>query len=275
MINTAISDNPVNYVPLTLNKRFLVGILIAVLVHTSLIWLLNRHTDSYDESAQHLNQNSPEKEFSITMVAVSSWKEEPEFVELSQLLPTVPESPTTPAITLDKKVQTEKKIEKPVEPVNIQKPKKQRKEKPKEKPKENGEKQSVQPAQKQHLKELETNGLEQINSQGGMSRATTSQPVMGQGHSESDNYRTKLRQEIERHKRYPRKARRMRQEGTVTVNFTLQNDGSITAARVVQSSGYSAMDNEALKALSLAKSIGPKPANLAADITLKISFELD
>ncbi|MBD2813240.1 energy transducer TonB [Xenorhabdus sp. Flor] len=269
MINTAISDNSVNYVPLTLNKRFLVGILIAVLVHTSLIWLLNRHTDSYDDSAHHLNQNSPEKEFSITMVAAPSWVEEPESVELPQPLPTVPESPTTPAITLDK--QTERKIEKPVEPVKIQKPKKQRK----EKPKENLEKQSVQPDQEQHLKELETNGIEQINSQGGMSRATTSQPVMGQGNRESDNYRTKLRQEIERHKRYPRKAKRMRQEGTVTVNFTLQDDGSITTARVVQSSGYNTMDNEALKALSLAKSIGPKPANLAADITLQISFELN
>ncbi|QTL39875.1 energy transducer TonB [Xenorhabdus budapestensis] len=271
MINTAISDNSVNYVPLTLNKRFLVGILIAVLVHTSLIWLLNRHTDSYDDSAHYLNQNLPEKEFSITMIAASTWMEEPEPVELSQPLPTAPESPTTPAITLDKEVQTEKKIEKPVEPVKTQKLKKQRK----EKSKENVEKQSVQPAQKQHLKELETNGIEQINSQGGMSRATTSQPVMGQGNSESDNYRTKLRQEIERHKRYPRKAKRMRQEGTVTVNFMLQDDGSITTARVTQSSGYSAMDNEALKALGLAKSVGPKPANLAADITLKISFELN
>ncbi|WP_426578323.1 energy transducer TonB [Xenorhabdus stockiae] len=272
MINTAISDNSVNGLQLTLSKRFLAGILIAVLLHISLIWLLNRHTASNDDSAHHLNQNSPLTSFSITMVAASALAEEPEPVELSQPVLTVPESPTAPVIALDKVVQTEKKIDTPAEPIKTQKPKKQ----PKEKPKENREKKSAQSSQtpQNSPEELETNGTDRVNSQSGMSQATTSQSLVGQGNSESDNYHARLRQEIERHKRYPRKAKRMKQEGTVTVNFILQDDGSITAAKIIQSSGYSAMDNEALKALSLAKSIGPKPTTLPADITLQISFEL-
>ncbi|PHM38485.1 energy transducer TonB [Xenorhabdus innexi] len=273
MINTAITDSSVNSSQKTLNKRFPVGILIAVLLHISLIWLLNRHTEPNDNSAHHINQNSPLTGLSVTMVAASSLAEEPEPVELSQPIITVPESPTTPAIALDKTVQTEKKRDTPVEPVKTQQTKKQ----PKEKPKEHAEKKLVESSQSSQAspEEFDTNGIDQVNSQGGMSKATTPQPLVGQGNSESDNYHARLRQEIERHKRYPRKARRMKQEGTVTVNFMLQDDGSITAARIIQSSGYSIMDNEALKALSLAKSVGPKPENLAADTTLQISFELD
>ncbi|WP_340609289.1 energy transducer TonB [Xenorhabdus bharatensis] len=272
MLNTAISDNAVINAQKTFSKHFLVGILIAVLLHISLIWLLNRHTEPNDDSAHHLNQNSPLTSFSITMVAASALTEEPEPVELSQPVLTVAESPVTPVIALDKVAQTEKKIDTPAEPVKTQKPKKQ----PKEKPKENTEKKSVQssPTLQNNPEELETDGTDQVNSQSGMSQATTSQPLVGQGNSESDNYYARLRQEIDRHKRFPRKAKRMKQEGTVTVNFILQDDGSITAARIVQSSGYSAMDNEALKALGLAKSVGPRPATLAADITLRISFEL-
>ncbi|PHM66153.1 hypothetical protein Xsto_01378 [Xenorhabdus stockiae] len=269
MFNTVISNNAVINTQKTLSKRFLVGIIIAVSLHISLIWLLNRHTASNDDSAHHLNQNSPLTSFSITMVATSALAEEPEPVELSQPVLTAPESPTTPVIALDKAVQTEKKIDTPAEPI---KPKKQ----PKEKPKENREKKSVPSSQapQNNPEELETDGTDQVNSQSGMSQATTSQPLVGQGNSESDNYYARLRQEIERHKRYPRKAKRMKQEGTVIVNFILQDDGSITAAKIIQSSGHSAMDNEALKALSLAQSIGPKPTTLAADITLQISFEL-
>ncbi|WP_446470145.1 energy transducer TonB [Xenorhabdus stockiae] len=272
MFNTVISDNAVINTQKTLSKRFLVGIIIAVSLHISLIWLLNRHTEPNDDSAHHLNQNSPLTSFSITMVAASALTEEPEPVELSQPVLAVAESPTAPVIALDKIVQTEKKNDTPAEPVKTQKPKKQ----PKEKPKENKEKKFVPSSQASQNtpEEFETDGTDQANSQSGMSQATTSQPLVGQGNSESDNYYARLRQEIESHKRYPRKAKRMKQEGTVTVNFILQDDGSITAAKIVQSSGHSAMDNEALKALSLAKSIGPKPTTLAADITLQISFEL-
>ncbi|MGJ0576608.1 TonB family protein [Xenorhabdus bovienii] len=272
MTNTAILESPANHFPLLPGKQLLVGILIAILLHISLIWLFNRHA-SYDDSAHHVNQSSPLTGLSITMVAASSWANEPEPVSPPPPLITAPESPTKPEIALDKAVQPESRLEKPLESVKPQKRQKPQKEKPQEK----AEKKSAPSpqVQKDSNEELETSGTDQINSQSSMSRAATTQPLVGQGNSALDNYPSRLKQEVESHKRYPRKAKRMKQQGTVTIGFTLLNDGSFTAARVINSSGNSVLDDAALDAIARANSVGPKPADLAPYVTLEIDFELD
>ena len=45
---------------------------------------------------------------------------------------------------------------------------------------------------------------------------------------------------------YPAKAKRLEQEGTVVVKLTIGTDGAVKAAHVVQSSGYSLLDDAAL-----------------------------
>ncbi|CDM92101.1 energy transducer TonB [Xenorhabdus bovienii] len=271
MTNTAILERPTNHFPLLPGKQLLVGILIAILLHISLIWLFNRHA-SYDDSAHHVNQSSPLTGLSITMVAASSWANEPESVSPPPPLITAPESPTKPKIALDKAVQPESRLEKPLESVKPQKHQKPQKEKPQEKAEK---KSALSPQVQDSNEELETSGTDQINSQSSMSRAATTQPLVGQGNSALDNYPSRLKQEVESHKRYPRKAKRMKQQGTVTIGFTLLNDGSFTAARVINSSGNSVLDDAALDAIARASSVGPKPADLAPDVTLEIDFELD
>ncbi|MBI6548094.1 energy transducer TonB [Xenorhabdus lircayensis] len=273
MTNTAILDNPVAHSPLTSPKGLLVGILIAILLHISLIWLFNRHASYDDDTAHHINNNAPATGLSITMVAASSWESEPEPVSPPPPLLTAPESPTTPEIVLDKTVHPENRVEKPLESNNPKKRKKQQKEKPQEMAEKKPAPSSQ--VQKDSHTEQETNGSNQINSQGSMSRAATSQPLVGQGNSEVDNYRARLRQEIERHKDYPRKAKRMKQQGTVTVNFTLLSDGTLTTAKVVNSSGNSTLDNAALNAINRTSSVGPIPADIPSDVTLQLDFKLD
>ncbi|PHM62436.1 energy transducer TonB [Xenorhabdus ishibashii] len=272
MTNTAILDNPAACFPLIPKRRLLVGILIAILLHTSLIWLFKRHASYDDDTAHHINNNASTLGLSITMVAAPSWENKPEPVSPPSPLLTAPESPTKPELVLDKAIHPENKVVKPPE---ADKPKKRQKQQ-KEKPQEMAEKKTTQSpqVQKDNQTEQETHGSDQANSEGSMSRAATSQPLVGQGNSEVDNYYARLRQEIERHKRYPRKAKRMKQQGSVIVKFMLQNDGSITAAGIVQSSGNSAIDNEALKTLSLAKSVGFRPANMNPEVTLEIDFKL-
>ncbi|MDX7992177.1 energy transducer TonB [Xenorhabdus littoralis] len=264
MTNTAILGNPVTHSPLTPPKGVLVSILIAILLHISLIWLFNRHTSHDADTVQYINNSTDTSGLSITMVAASSWENEPEPVSPPPALLTAPESPTKPEIVLDKAVHPENKLEKPLEPNKPKKRKKQQKEKTTPSPQ----------VQKDNPTEQETNGSDQVNSQGSMSQVKTSQPLVGQGSSEMNNYNARLRQEIERHKVYPRKAKRMKQQGTVTVNFTLLNDGTLAAARVVNSSGSSTLDNAALDAINSASAVGTKPAGMAPEVTLALNFTL-
>lgn len=272
MTNTAILDNPAACFPLMPRRGVLVGILIAILLHTSLLWLFNRHTSYDDDAAHHINNNAFTTGLSITMVAAPSWENKPEPVSPPSPLLTAPESPTKPELVLDRAIHPENKIAKPP---TADKPKKRQKQ-PKEKPQEVAEKKTIQSPQveKNNQTEQETHGNDQANSEGSMSRAATSQPLVGQGNSEVDNYSARLRQEIERHKRYPRKAKRMKQQGIVTVSFTLLSDGTLTAAKVVNSSGNNILDNAALDAINNANSVGPIPAGIKPDVVLTLDFTL-
>lgn len=49
---------------------------------------------------------------------------------------------------------------------------------------------------------------------------------------------------LNRNKRYPKRARRLEQQGSVTVRFTVARDGSVLSSDIVRSSGYAALDDE-------------------------------
>ncbi|HBO21865.1 MAG TPA: energy transducer TonB [Providencia sp.] len=87
-------------------------------------------------------------------------------------------------------------------------------------------------------------------------------------------YLDKLRQEIERHKIYPRKARNMHIEGKVKANFELTAQGELTRILVAKSSNNSQLDNAALEAMRKSRSVGVPPADLNRLITLEIEFTL-
>ena len=77
-----------------------------------------------------------------------------------------------------------------------------------------------------------------------------------------DEYKITVRKAIETNKRYPRKARRLRQQGTVTLGFTILRDGTIENLRIIQSAGNTSLDQAALKTIRKINGKFPIPAEL-------------
>ncbi|MEM7027335.1 MAG: energy transducer TonB [Pseudomonadota bacterium] len=74
---------------------------------------------------------------------------------------------------------------------------------------------------------------------------------------------------LQKHKQYPSRALRRKQEGTVTVVFTIDNDGSLAGYEITDSSGYKLLDRAVEKMLKRATPLPPFPDNMDQDsITL-------
>lgn len=67
---------------------------------------------------------------------------------------------------------------------------------------------------------------------------------------------------LEQHKEYPRAARSRRQQGTVLLYFVLDQQGYVSQQRIEQSSGYAALDVEALKMLERAQPLPAMPDSM-------------
>lgn len=92
-------------------------------------------------------------------------------------------------------------------------------------------------------------------------------------------WQSRLFAHIARYKRYPLMARKKRQQGTVSVNFTIDTQGKVSAKRVVKSSGYPLLDQEVLNLLDRAQPLPKPPADVlngknARTITIPINFNL-
>ena len=82
---------------------------------------------------------------------------------------------------------------------------------------------------------------------------------------------------LDRFKRYPEIARARGNQGEVTVQFMVDRTGHVTAARLVHSSGSSALDEEALSVLKRADPLPPAPdqvGGMTFDLTLPIQFRI-
>jgi len=105
---------------------------------------------------------------------------------------------------------------------------------------------------------------------------TQQQNLQGTG-TNSDElaaYRSALRREIEKHKRYSQRAKMLHRQGTVIVQFTLMDDGTIQNVRLHRSSGYEDLDKSAMDAVAKANSVGIRPAGLATEQKIPIKFML-
>jgi periplasmic protein TonB len=94
--------------------------------------------------------------------------------------------------------------------------------------------------------------------------------------AELDWHKSLVRQ-INRHKEYPRAARRQGAEGTVHVVFTLDRSGKVLSARLRDSSGFGLLDEEAIAVLERASPFPPPPAEmagLAMKLILPITFNI-
>ena len=240
-------------------KRSLLGLIISLLVHSSILGALFWNWHTPHEAAS----NAPgEISTTISMEMIQGMRvEEP--------APEPEPEPQQAEPEPDKKKEPEKKPEKP-------KPKP--KEKPKEKPKnEVKAEKAVEMPKSLPIGDKNINSTATANSKA----TTTGQPgtngVQGGSGTNTDElnaYRAAIRREIERHKRYPARAKMMRKQGVVSVSFSVGADGSLSGERVTNSSGDESLDNAALEAVRSARPVGPKPAGFASSVSVPISFTI-
>ena len=252
-------------------KRSLLGLLISLIVHSIVVglilWSWNKPSDSANSAPGDIST-------SISMEMVQGM---------------VMEEPAPEPENVQKEPEPEKQevVEDPTvkpEPQKIKEPEKEKpkpKEKPKEKPKDKPKK-DVKPQEKPINKDL-PKGDKNIDSNANVNaKATTTgatnsnAQVVGSGTdtSEMAAYRSAIRREIERHKRYPTRAKMMRKQGKVSVSFNVGPDGSLSGARVTQSSGDESLDNAALEAVNSARPVGARPSGFPSGLNVPISFTL-
>src|SRR5699024_9082019 len=108
-------------------------------------------------------------------------------------------------------------------------------------------------------------------------------PVAGKGEVDpkiEDRWKQQVRVHLERRKRYPRQAQRLRQEGTPVVRFRLDKNGRVSRATIQQGSGVTALDKEAVQLVERSQPLPKPPPELLAnsgnsiELTLPIEFSL-
>jgi len=76
---------------------------------------------------------------------------------------------------------------------------------------------------------------------------------------------------IEHNKRYPEGARTRRQEGVAELFFSIDRQGRVLTSRIVTSSGFAALDEEALAVVQRIQPFPPPPLEVADD---EIKFQV-
>ncbi len=82
---------------------------------------------------------------------------------------------------------------------------------------------------------------------------------------------------LERHQRYPRRARRKQQEGTAIVRIVVDRDGEITSYELIQSTGYRLLDKEVREMIERASPLPAIPTEMThsrLEIKIPIAFSL-
>jgi TonB family protein len=91
-------------------------------------------------------------------------------------------------------------------------------------------------------------------------------------------YQQIIKQKINRHKIYPRLARKKGIEGKALIEFLISRDGQVKETRLVKSSNYKILDQAAIRAVSNAGPFLPLPVAINKNelwLKLTVSFKLE
>jgi periplasmic protein TonB len=98
-----------------------------------------------------------------------------------------------------------------------------------------------------------------------------------QGGKTKDGYYAELAAWLERHKRYPLRARQLRQEGVARVRFVIDRSGRVISHRIEKSSGHETLDeaaSELLRRASPMPAIPPSIEQARLEIVIPIAYQL-
>ena len=91
------------------------------------------------------------------------------------------------------------------------------------------------------------------------------------------NYRSELSAALQRHKNYPRRARRLRQEGTVLLYFVMDRSGRVLDWEIRESSGHKLLDEAVRDMIRKANPLPALPDSVSMQrlaLTVPIRFQL-
>lgn len=239
--------------------RLFISLLISMTIHgliaLLIIFLLRIYKD--DQLANHSFSSKEGTTLSLEMVMAMrsiEIKKEDISTEITDEAPT-PDVPIIPKIE-------DKPKEKVPDPLV------------KKTPEKRASSQSRAPKARENVRSNDQNvdGNNRAHSVSSSLASTTSVVVTGNHGQSFEEYRSKLRIEIEKHKRYSQRAMRMRQQGVVIVQFRLQDDGTIVDEKVIKSSGFTELDRLALSAVQQAKPVGKRPQGMPNRIDIPINF---
>lgn len=118
------------------------------------------------------------------------------------------------------------------------------------------EKKEIKKTKENIITEEEKNSHESINSQLSQKKATGKENDSNTGGAVSNippGYLSKIVAKIQRYKRYPKESKKLKQEGTSYLKFTINKSGKITQSLIKKSSGYSLLDESTLNILKRVK----------------------
>lgn len=88
-----------------------------------------------------------------------------------------------------------------------------------------------------------------------------------------DDHLSTIRDILVKYRKYPSQALRLKQEGAVKVTFRLKQNGDVEDIRVVGSSGYEILDDDAMALIQKSAEYFPKPPK-AVRITVPLNYAL-
>jgi protein TonB len=91
------------------------------------------------------------------------------------------------------------------------------------------------------------------------------------------SWETSLVKRLQQFKRYPSEAQSRGEEGVVMLSFSVDRNGRVLARKIVQSSGYPALDAEVTSMIERAQPLPPFPPSMtqaSLDLTVPVRFSL-
>ncbi|MEM7254205.1 MAG: energy transducer TonB [Pseudomonadota bacterium] len=134
---------------------------------------------------------------------------------------------------------------------------------------------SVQPARANVSPAKPAPGRSQPSSAG--NQLALAKPAPGGGAQGKSNYLAQLRRWLEKHKKYPRRARKRGQQGRTLLVFVMDRNGNVLESKIRESSGSPLLDRAARDMLKRAQPLPKLPSSITGsslELVVPVEFGL-